>query len=266
MRYVRWKTVTARKLPHAYASNRARRGRHVQALQERPLAKAENHLFEILPRADRLRLLACCETVDLVLSEVLCERGALIEHVYFPVQGFISLLTQVDHHASLEVGLVGREGMFGAELALGMLQSPLRALVQGSGSARRVGSASFRRELTRSTALREVLQRYLRVVLVQMASSAACLRFHLIQQRLARWLLMSADRAHAVQFHVTHEFLASMLGVRRVGITVAASTLQRDGLITYRRGEVTVLDRKGLEAVACSCYASEKRAYTTALG
>ena len=230
------------------------------------MAKAENHLIEMLPRADRQRLLSCSETVDLVLGEVLCERGAPIEHVYFPVQGFISLLTQVDHHASLEVGLVGREGMFGAELALGMLQSPLRALVQGSGSAWRVDSVAFRRELAHSTALREVLQRYLRVVLVQMMSSAACLRFHLIQQRLARWLLMSADRAHAAQFHVTHEFLASMLGVRRVGITVAASTLQRDGLITYRRGEVTLLNRKGLEAVACSCYASEKLAYTSALG
>ena len=230
------------------------------------MAKAENHLIELLPRADRLRLLSCSEIVDLELKDVLCDRGALIEHVYFPVQGFISLLTQVDHHASLEVGLVGREGMFGAELALGMLQSPLRALVQGSGSARRVDSASFRRELTRSNPLREVLQRYLRVVLVQMASSAACLRFHLIQQRLARWLLMSADRAHAAQFHVTHEFLASMLGVRRVGITVAASTLQRDGLITYRRGEDTLLDRKGLEAVSCSCYASERLSYIKALG
>ena len=230
------------------------------------MAKAENHLIELLPKADRLRLLACCEPIDLVLSEVLCERGATIDHVYFPVHGFISLLTQVDEHASLEVGMVGREGMFGAELALGMLQSPLRALVQGTGASWRVRSVAFRRELVRSSALREGVQRYLRVVLAQMASSAACLRFHQIQQRLARWLLMSADRAHAAQFHVTHEFLAGMLGVRRVSITVAASTLQRDGLISYRRGEVSVLDRQGLEAAACSCYANERLAYTTALG
>ena len=179
--------------------------------------------------------------------------GATIKHVYFPVHGFISLLTQVDQHASLEVGLVGREGMFGAEVALGMLESPLLALVQGPGAAWRVNSVAFRRELVRSKALREGVQRYLRVVLAQMASSAACLRFHQIQQRLARWLLMSADRAHAPQFHVTHEFLAGMLGVRRVGITVAASTLQRGGIISYRRGEVSVLDREGLEAIACSC-------------
>ena len=234
--------------------------------QERPVAEAQNHLIDMLPRADRLRLQARCEPVDLVLSEVLCDRGATIRHVYFPVHGFISLLTQVDHHASLEVGMVGREGMFGAELALGMLQSPLRALVQGPGAAWRVGSVAFRRELVRSRALREGVQRYLRVVLAQMASSAACLRFHLIQPRLARWLLMSADRAHAPQFHVTHEFLASMLGVRRVSITMAASSLQRDRLIRYHRGEFTVLDRQGLEAAACSCYASERLAYTTALG
>ena len=234
--------------------------------QERPVAEAQNHLIDMLPRADRLRLQARCEPVDLVLSEVLCDRGATIRHVYFPVHGFISLLTQVDHHASLEVGMVGSEGMFGAELALGMLQSPLRALVQGPGAAWRVGSVAFRRELVRSRALREGVQRYLRVVLAQMASSAACLRFHLIQPRLARWLLMSADRAHAPQFHVTHEFLASMLGVRRVSITMAASSLQRDGLIRYHRGEITVLDRQGLEAAACSCYASERLAYTTALG
>ena len=230
------------------------------------MAKAENHLIELLPKADRLRLQACCEPVDLVLGQVLCDRGATIEHVYFPVHGFISLLTGVDDHASLEVGMVGREGMFGAELVLGMLQSPLRALVQGPGAAWRVGSVAFRRELARSNALREGLQRYLRVVLAQMASSAACLRFHLIQPRLARWLLMSADRAHGPQFHVTHEFLAGMLGVRRVGITMAAGTLQQAGFITYRRGEVMVIDRQGLEGAACSCYASERLAYRAALG
>ena len=230
------------------------------------MAKAENHLIELLPKADCLRLQACCEPVDLVLGQVLCDRSATIEHVYFPVHGFISLLTGVDDHASLEVGMVGREGMFGAELVLGMLQSPLRALVQGPGAAWRVGSVAFRRELARSNALREGLQRYLRVVLAQMASSAACLRFHLIQPRLARWLLMSADRAHGPQFHVTHEFLAGMLGVRRVGITMAAGTLQQAGFITYRRGEVMVIDRQGLEGAACSCYASERLAYRAALG
>ena len=238
----------------------------IRSVQERELPQAENHLIDMLTRTDRLRLNALCEPVNLVLGEVLCDVGDTMRHVYFPVQGFISLLTQVDHHASLEVGMVGREGMFGAELALGMLQSPLRALVQGPGAAWRVGSVAFRRELVRSRSLRESVQRYLRVVLVQMASSAACLRFHLIQPRLARWLLMSADRAHDAQFHVTHEFLAGMLGVRRVGITVAASALQRAGLISYRRGEVTVLDRNGLKAAACSCYASERLAYTTAMG
>jgi len=230
------------------------------------LAKAENHLIELLPRADRLRLQASCEPVDLMLSEELCARGSILKYVYFPVHGFISLLTNVDDHASLEVAMVGREGMFGAEVVLGMLQSPLRALVQGPGAAWRVGIVAFKEELANSPALREVLQRYLRVVLAQMTSSAACLRFHLIQPRLARWLLMSADRAHGPQFHVTHEFLAGMLGVRRVGITVAAGALQRAGFITYQRGEVTVTNRRGLEAAACSCYASERLSYKAALG
>jgi CRP-like cAMP-binding protein len=142
---------------------------------------------------------------------------------------------------------------------------PLRAVVQGSGAAWRIGSAAFRRELALSPALQRELLRYVFVLMAQLAESAACLRFHLIGQRLARWLLMSQDRAHAEHFHVTHEFLAYMLGVRRVGITTAAAGLQRFGLIRYRRGEVTVLDRPGLEAAACGCYAADQRAYDAQL-
>ena len=170
--YVCWKTVTTTRTLDAAARIRSSGGRCTP--QEQPLAKTENYLIELLPRADRLRLEAICEPVDLQLSEVLCARGATIKHVYFPVHGFISLLTQVDQHASLEVGMVGREGMFGAEVALGMLESPLLALVQGPGAAWRVNSVAFRRELVRSKALREGVLRYLRVVLAQMASSAAC--------------------------------------------------------------------------------------------
>jgi CRP-like cAMP-binding protein len=230
------------------------------------LASTENHLIASLPRRDRSRLAALCEPVQLVLSEELCERGAPVRDVYFPTEGFISLLAQVDHHPSLEVGMVGREGMLGASLALGVAATPLRAIVQGQGAAWRIGAAAFRRELEISPALQRSLNRYLYVLMAQMAASAACLRFHLICPRLARWLLMSQDRAHADRFHVTHEFLAYMLGVRRVGVTMAAGTLQKAGLIRYHRGELAVLDRSGLEAAACSCYAADRRSYAELLG
>lgn len=225
------------------------------------MATVENHLIELLPRKDRLRLLAICEPVELVLAEVLCEPGKPTRHVYFPTEGFISLVATIDGSPGLEVGMVGREGMLGAQLALGVATAPLRALVQGPGPAWRIGTGPFRTELARSPALQGAMNRYLYVLMVQLAASAACRRFHLIGPRLARWLLMSQDRAHADNFRVTHEFLAYMLGVRRVGITNAASALQRSGLIEYSRGDLTVLDRRGLEAAACGCYAADEDVY-----
>jgi len=229
------------------------------------LASAENHLIELLPRADRLRMLAVCEPVELVLAEVLCERGKPTRHVFFPTDGFISLVTQIDSHPGQEVGMVGREGMLGVQLALGVAVSPLRALVQGKGAAWRVSNAAFRRELAHSSALQRGLNRYLYVLMAQLAASAACLRFHLIGPRLARWLLMSQDRAHSATFPITQEFLAYMLGVRRVGITQAAGALQRAGLVEYHRGILSVLDRVGLEAAACGCYAEDRHGYAALL-
>lgn len=225
------------------------------------MSTSENSLIERLPGADRKRLLARCEPVQLVISEVLRKRGAITRHVYFPVDGFISMLTDVDDHPTLELGMVGREGMVGATLALGVTRTSTGAVVQGAGSAWRLSAADFRRELAHSAPLRRSINRYLYVRIAQMATSAACLRFHLIGPRLARWLLMSQDRAHADQFHVTQEFLAAMLGVRRVGVTAAAGALQRAGLITYRRGEVRVTSRSGLEARSCSCYEADRKSY-----
>jgi CRP-like cAMP-binding protein len=216
----------------------------------------ENDLIERLPRRARMRLLAVCQPVQLVLGEELCKRGEPVRDVYFPTQGFVSLVAQVDQHSSLGVAMVGREGMVGASLALGVQRVPLRALVQGTGTAWRVRGPAFRSELQGSSALRSSLGRHLYALIGQIAVSAACLRFHLILPRLARWLLMSQDRARADSFHVTHEFLAHTLGVRRVGVTTAAVALQRRGLIDYHRGELTVLDRAGLEAAACTCYAA----------
>ncbi len=226
---------------------------------------SENRLIELLPRTDQARLRDVCKPIQLELSEVLYERGKVTRHVFFPTDGFISLVSAVDGHAGIEVGMVGREGMLGAHLALGLLPTPLMALVQGSGEALQIKSSAFRTELLHSAPLRRLINRYLYVMMAEMATSAACLRFHRIGPRLARWLLMTQDRAHADQFHVTHEFLAYMLGVRRVGVTGAASSLRRNGLIEYTRGEITILDRRGLEAAACPCYVSNLASYAAIL-
>ncbi len=230
------------------------------------MASADNHLIELLPRNERTRLLSLCEPVELVLTEVLYEPGRAIRHVYFPTGGFVSLVMSIDGNPGLEIGMVGREGMVGAHLALGVADAPLHALVQGAGSAWRIGAPAFRRELASSAALRRGMHRYLYVLMAQMAEAAGCLRYHLIGPRLARWLLMSQDRAHHDSFQVTQEFLAYMLGVRRVGVTKAAGDLQRRGLIEYHRGMVTVRDRTGLEAAACSCYAIDCKIYSDRLG
>ncbi len=227
---------------------------------------AENRLIAMLPRRDRTRLLAACVSVPLELGAVLCEPGEATRHVYFPKDCFISLVAAIEGEPALEVGMVGREGMLGAQLVLGVSFIPLHAVVQGAGTARRITAASFRRELAASKALQRALNRYLYVLMAQLATSAACTRFHSVGPRLARWLLMSQDRAHSDSFHLTHEFVAYMLGVRRVGITGAASDLQRRGLIGYHRGEITVLDRAGLEGAACGCYVADRQAYDRMLG
>lgn len=224
-----------------------------------------NHLIDLLPRKDRLRLLAACESVDLPLAEVLCKPGKPTKYVFFPTAGFISLIAVVKGSPGVEVGMVGREGMLGVQLALGIATSPLHALVQGAGTALRIGTKAFKAELAASLALQSELNRYLYVLMAQLAESTACVRFHQIGPRLARWLLMSQDRSQASSFDVTQEFLAYMLGVRRVGITAAAGALQRDGLIAYSRGKLTVLNRKGLERASCGCYATDQKTYAELL-
>ncbi|MEY4752963.1 MAG: hypothetical protein RJA44_638 [Pseudomonadota bacterium] len=227
-----------------------------------PLANtAENHLIGHLPAAEQQQLLQCCESVPLEPAEMLSVAGKLTHHIYFPVEGLISLAAPLDGHAGLEVGLIGREGMLGLQVTLAVLTAPLDAMVRGPGRAWRLGTGAFLHELQRSPALHSVLQHYLHVRMLQLTTAAACLRFHQIGPRLARRLLMQHDRSHADQFHLTHEVLAELLGVRRVSITIAASLLQRRGLIRYQRGTLTVLDRAGLETAACSCYAADQQAY-----
>jgi CRP-like cAMP-binding protein len=211
-------------------------------------------------------MLTVCDTVALDIADVLYSPGERLRDVFFPVSGFISLIMHVDDASSLEVGLVGNEGMFGVPLLLGVDVSPVRAVVQGAGSALRMNSVHFRRELERSAPLRGEIGRYVCVRLTQLAQTSACTRFHVVEARLARWLLMTQDRAGANVFHVTHELLALMLGVRRVGVTKAATSLQQRSLISYSRGNITILDRQGLKAVSCGCYLADRKSYDRLLG
>ena len=225
-----------------------------------------NRLLEALPSIDLRRLLAECETVEVVFADVLYTPGERLTHVYFPLSSFISLIMPVDDSSSLEVGLIGNEGMFGIPLSLGVDVSPVRAVIQGAGLALRMGAAPFCRELASSEALQRGIDRYAFVHLSQLAQTAGCTRFHVVEARLARWLLMTQDRAHANTFHITQEFLAFMLGVRRVGVTKAASSLQKRNLIRYSRGNITVLDRRGLKAASCGCYKADRASYERTLG
>jgi CRP-like cAMP-binding protein len=225
-----------------------------------------NRLIGALPRRERSRFLQDCEPVNLTFGQVLCEPDEPYRHAWFPLDGFISTVATVGTHQPLEVRLIGNEGMLGATLILGVNTVPLRAVVQGTGAAWRIGAAALRRALGRSPALRPLLSRYLYVLVAQLSQSTGCNLFHDVEARLARWLLMTHDRAHVDYFHLTHAFLADMLGVRRSGITVAAGALQQRRLIHYARGKISVLDRAGLEAASCDCYAALREDYAQVLG
>ena len=213
-----------------------------------------NHLISCLSVEERNRFLQHCESTELVFGDILCELDQPIQHVYFPLAGFISLVISMEGHQPLEVGLIGNEGMLGATLALEVVDAPLKAVVQGSGSALRMTAAQFQHELRNSPSMLSTLNRYLYVLVMQLSQTAACTHFHEIEPRLARWLLMTHDRAHADHFHLTQEYLADMLGVRRSSITIAAGKLQQQKLISYIRGDINILDRKALEAASCACY------------
>jgi CRP-like cAMP-binding protein len=213
-----------------------------------------NSLLAALPRMEYQRLSAGLEPVTLTFGEVLYEPGETIRNVYFPNKSLVSLLTLVDGRQALEIGMVGREGMVGTALALGVGVSPVRALVQGTGAAMRMKSARFLKELRQSLQLQRALYRYTDTLMAQVAQTAACNRFHVVQERLARWLLMTRDRVQSNDFHLTQEFLSHMLGARREGVTKASAQLQKRKLIEYSRGNIRIVDQRGLEAASCSCY------------
>ncbi|MBU1331602.1 MAG: Crp/Fnr family transcriptional regulator [Gammaproteobacteria bacterium] len=227
----------------------------------KPPSQIANHLLASLPRKEHDRVMMHCELVDLVFGKVLCEPDRPFRYLYFPVCGFISLVTTLGPHRPLELALIGSEGMLGATQVLGVNTAPNRAVVQGSGSALRIGALQLRQALLECPRLLQTLKRYLYVLMAQLAHNIACAHFHEVEPRLARWLLMSQDRAHGADLQLTHEFLADMLGVRRSGVTIAAGALQLRKLIHYKRGRITVLDRPGLEAAACECYGASNKDY-----
>jgi CRP-like cAMP-binding protein len=213
-----------------------------------------NRLLAALPTKEYQRLLPELEQVTLNFAEIIYEPGDKIRHVYFPSDSVVSLLATENHHSMLEVGMIGNEGMTGVSVFMGVDTSRTRALVQGAGAAMRMKSAILRDESNHLSSLHRLLHRYTHSLLTQTSLSSACNRFHTLDSRLARWLLMTHDRIGSDEFRLTQEFMSNMLGVRREGVNRVAGNLQRENLISYSRGHVTVLNRKGLEKVSCDCY------------
>jgi CRP-like cAMP-binding protein len=225
-----------------------------------------NRLLAGLPQRSRSKLLASCEQVDLQFAAVLGTESEPMQHVYFPIDSVILLVATLDDGARLEVGIIGNEGMLGTSVVLGVNVSLQHAVVQGGGSALRMTAAAFRRRFQQDAALRELMSRYVHVLMEQLAQSAACTRYHGVKNRLARLLLMTRQRVGNDRFHLTHEFLAYMLGVRRAGVTHAARTLHAAGLIDYSRGAIIVLDPSGLKKASCGCYVRGNVIYEQTLG
>ncbi len=221
----------------------------------------QNHLFDALPDADLARLLPLLERVPLVLGEVLYESGEQLRHVYFPVDAIVSLLYVMEDGASAEIAIVGNEGVVGISLFMGGETTPSRAIVQSAGHAYRLQGQLLKDEFYRAGPMQHLLLRYTQALLTQMSQTAVCNRHHSLDQQLCRWLLLSLDRLQSSELTMTQELIANMLGVRREGVTEAAGKLQNAGLIKYSRGKIQVLDRPGLEARVCECYAVVKKEF-----
>lgn len=221
----------------------------------------QNQLLAALPEDEWLRWKPHLESVDMPLAKVLYESGSRVDHVYFPTTSIVSLLYVMEDGASAEIAVVGHEGVVGISLFMGGASTPSRALVQSAGRGFRLKGDMVLDEFNRAGHVMHLLLRYTQALITQMSQTAVCNRHHSLDQQLCRWLLLSLDRLHSKELVMTQELIANMLGVRREGVTEAAGHLQRAGLIEYRRGHITVLDRAGLEKRTCECYAVVKREY-----
>jgi CRP-like cAMP-binding protein len=221
----------------------------------------ENHLLAALPAAEWARWLPALELVDMSLGQVLYESGMAMTHVYFPTTSIVSLLYVLEDGASAEIAVVGNEGIVGISLFMGGDTTPSRAVVQSAGHGYRMRAGLLKEEFNRSGPVLHLLLRYTQALITQMTQTAVCNRHHTLDQQLCRWLLLSLDRLQGPELVMTQELIANMLGVRREGVTEAAVNLQKAGLIRYRRGHITVLDRQGLEQRTCECYAVVHKEY-----
>jgi len=221
----------------------------------------QNHLLDALPASDYARLQSHLEWVPMALGEVLYEPGGHMRHVYFPTTSIASLLYVIEDGASAEIAVVGNEGMLGISLFMGGETTPSRAIVQSAGYGVRLESQLLKQEFARFGPTMHLLLRYTQALITQMAQTAVCNRHHSVDQQLCRWLLLRLDRLATNELAMTQELIANMLGVRREGVTEAAGKLQETGLINYRRGRITVVDRPGLEARSCECYQVVKKEF-----
>jgi CRP-like cAMP-binding protein len=221
----------------------------------------DNQILAALPEAEWARWRPQMEPVDMPLGKVLYESGKTLAHLYFPTTAIVSLLYVMENGSSAEIAIVGREGLVGISLFMGGDSTPSRAVVQSAGKGFRLKAATMMAEFNRSGPVMHLLLRYTQALITQMAQTAVCNRHHSLDQQLCRWLLLSLDRLPGNELVMTQELIANMLGVRREGVTEAAGQLQKDGLISYQRGRINVLDRPGLEKRTCECYAVVKTEY-----
>jgi CRP-like cAMP-binding protein len=219
----------------------------------------QNRLLAALSAAEAERVFPHLQSVPMPLGKVLYESGDTLRHVYFPTNCIVSLLYVMEDGASAEISVVGNEGLVGIALFMGGETTPSRAIVQSAGHAYRLVGQRLKDEFFRSGPMQSLLLRYTQALITQMAQTAVCNRHHSVDQQLCRWLLLSLDRLTSNRLTMTQELIANMLGVRREGVTEAAGKLQKTGVIRYSRGEITVLDRPGLEAMCCECYAVVKK-------
>ena len=230
-----------------------------------PQSPNQNHLLAALPAAEFERLAPHLEPVELLLGDVLYESGGLLQHVYFPTTAILSLHYVMENGSSSEIAGVGNEGVLGISLFMGGNTTPSRAVVQTGGSGYRLSTQLMLQEFKRAGPMQQLMLRYTQALITQMSQTAACNRHHSLVQQLCRWLLLTLDRMPTNELIMTQELVASMLGVRREGVTEAAGKLQQAGVISYRRGHITVLDRAGLESQVCECYAVVKKEFARLL-